>query len=77
MSISREIKRRQRNWAASRGITIDRNGYVIDDPSNLYLPLSSGFAEALLVGDAAHVLFVSFRVDDGDDQQLLAVDVVG
>jgi hypothetical protein len=47
LSISNEIKRRQRDWAASHGIAIDRNGYVIDDPANLYRPLSSAFAQAL------------------------------
>jgi hypothetical protein len=50
MTVSREIRRRQRNWAASRGISIDQNGYVANDQENFYLPLSSGFAKAL--GDA-------------------------
>lgn len=47
MTLIRDIKRRQLDWAASRGISVDRNGYVIDGRANLYLPLSSGFAQAL------------------------------
>jgi hypothetical protein len=47
MSISSDIRRRQRDWATGRGIEIDSYGYVINDADNLYLPLSPKFASAL------------------------------
>ena len=47
MTIAREIRRRQRDWAASRGIAIDRNGYVEAERRNFFLPLSPKFSEAL------------------------------
>lgn len=50
MTILRETKRRQRDWATSRGIAIDPYGYVLDDRDNLFLPLSATFLAAL--GDA-------------------------
>jgi len=47
MTITRDVKRHQRIWAASRGISIDQNGYVLDDRANLYASLSPEFAKAL------------------------------
>ena len=50
MTLLRETKRRQRDWAARRSIEIDQYGYVLDDRKNLFLPLSPTFLAAL--GDA-------------------------
>lgn len=46
-SILRDTKRQQRNWANARELAIDQYGYLPDHNSNLFLPLSAGFAAAL------------------------------
>ena len=47
MTISREIRRHQRKWAASRGIAIDRNGYVELERDNFFLEITPNFSRAL------------------------------
>jgi hypothetical protein len=47
MTITSEICRRQRDWAADHSIAIERNGYVVSYQQNFYLPLPSDFAEAV------------------------------
>ena len=47
MTILRELKRRQRAWAASKNIPFDRNGYVPEEAQNFLLPLSQRFSKSL------------------------------
>ena len=55
MDAEREIKRAQQDWARSRVIAFDRDGYVAQGESNLYRPLSDRAKLAFEAGSGAEL----------------------
>ncbi|HUF72349.1 MAG TPA: hypothetical protein VMR74_05560 [Gammaproteobacteria bacterium] len=47
MTLSRVVRRQQRAWADARRIAVDQSGYVRDEATNFFSPLSDKFLKAL------------------------------